>query len=67
MLIISWKLKNIMKERYNLIKDWEPIFRSWSTGPSKSEQDRIENTEKMIKSAIESSDKLKNSNIKIFI
>lgn len=48
-------------------KDWESIFKSWSVGPSKTETERAENAERMIKEAIRNSDSLKERNIKVFI
>jgi hypothetical protein len=46
---------------------WETKFKSWSTGPGKTEQERCENAISMIKSAINASDKLKSKKIKIFL
>jgi len=48
-------------------KDWEDKFKSWSAGPSKTEEDRCENAIKMIKDAINASEKLKSKDIKIFL
>lgn len=47
-------------------RDWEAIFTTWSKGPGETEQTRIENTEKQIREAINSSTKLKFRNIKVF-
>ena len=40
-------------------RDWESVFSAWSQGPGKTEQERVENTERQIKQAIQASDKLK--------
>lgn len=45
---------------------WEKKFAKWSLGPSATEKERIERTEKQIKKAISNSTKLNNRNIKIF-
>jgi len=47
--------------------DWESVFSKWSQGPSISEQNRAENAENMIKSAIQNSLKLQSKNCKIFL
>jgi len=47
-------------------RDWETTFSSWGQGPGKTEQERCENAERQIRLAINSSDKLKNRNIKVF-
>ena len=49
------------------ISTWEDKFKRWSTGPGETEQERCENAISMIKSAINTSDKLKSKNIKIFL
>ena len=46
---------------------WEDKFKNWSTGPSKTEQDRCENAINMIKSALNASEKLKSKSIKVFL
>lgn len=47
-------------------RDWESVFSTWATGPSASEQQRAENAENMIRSAIKASAKLQTRNIKVF-
>lgn len=47
-------------------RDWESVFSTWATGPSASEQQRAENAENMIRSAIKASAKLQARNIKVF-
>lgn len=47
-------------------RDWEAVFTSWSQGPSKTEQERMDNAERQIRQAISSSDKLKSRNITVF-
>ena len=47
-------------------RDWESVFKSWSQGPGKTEQERAENAERQIKQVIQASDKLKNRNIRVF-
>jgi len=47
-------------------RDWENVFLRWAEGPSPSEQTRAENAERMVRDAIESSEKLKARNIKVF-
>lgn len=46
---------------------WEEKFRNWSTGPSKTEEERCENAINMIKSAINSSESLQSKDINIFL
>ena len=46
---------------------WEDKFKSWSVGPGKTEEERCENAINMIKSAIKSSDKLKNKDVRTFL
>lgn len=48
------------------ISDWESKFSIWSAPPSKTETQRAENAESMIRSAIRSSPKLQSRNIKVF-
>ena len=45
---------------------WEDAFRDWAKPPGKTEEQRCSNAEGAIRNAINSSDKLKNRNIKIF-
>lgn len=47
-------------------RDWESVFTTWSQGPGRTEQERVENAERQIKQAIQASDKLKNRNIRVF-
>lgn len=47
-------------------RDWESKFSTWATGPSASEQQRAENAENMIRSAIKNSSKLQSRDIKVF-
>ena len=50
-----------------LLRAWKAIrFSTWATGPSASEQQRAENAENMIRSAIKASTKLQARNIKVF-
>lgn len=49
-----------------MARDWENIFRSWSSPPGKSEQERCENAEKAIRKAIAASPQLSNRNITVF-
>jgi len=46
---------------------WEDKFKTWSTGPGKTEEERCENAIKMIKDAINASEKLKNRDVRIFL
>lgn len=47
-------------------RDWESIFTTWAQGPGKTEQDRAENAERMIREAIHASPKLQNRSITVF-
>lgn len=47
-------------------RDWESIFTTWSQGPGKTEQEKIENAERQIRQAINASLKLNYRNIKVF-
>jgi len=47
-------------------RDWESVFTTWSQGPSNTEQERMENAERQIRQAINSSEKLKTRNIVVF-
>ena len=38
-----------------IYRDWESVFATWSQGPSKTEQERAENTERQIRKAIHAS------------
>ncbi len=49
-----------------MTRNWESVFRTWSQGPSSTEQERAENAERQIRQAIQDSDKLKNRNIRVF-
>lgn len=49
-----------------MTKNWESTFASWAQGPSATEKERAENAERQIRKAIQTSDKLKNRNIKVF-
>jgi len=46
---------------------WENIFATWSTGPSKSEQERCDNTIRAVRTAIGKSEKLSTKSLKVFI
>lgn len=46
--------------------DWENRFTTWAASPSASEQQRAENAESMIRSAIQRSPKLSLRNIRVF-
>lgn len=45
---------------------WENTFRTWGSPPSKTEQEKMENTEKAIKNAIENDSVLSKMDISIF-
>lgn len=45
---------------------WEDKFHTWAQSPSKTETERLERTEKAIRSAIQASQKLSSRNIKVF-
>ncbi len=47
--------------------DWEVLFGSWSKGPSQTEQEKCENAERMIRSAISLYEPLKYRTIKVFV
>ncbi len=47
-------------------RDWEETFRSWSKPPNDTEQQKMENAERMIRDAIGSSRKLTGMNIEVF-
>lgn len=49
-----------------MARDWESVFGTWSQGPGKSEQERVENAERQIRQAIQASPKLQNRNIRVF-
>jgi hypothetical protein len=40
-------------------RNWEGTFSSWAEAPGKTEQDRIENTERAVRKALEKDDKLR--------
>lgn len=48
-------------------RDWESILGTWAQPPAKTEQERCENAERAIRTAITSSDKLKARDIKVFV
>lgn len=50
-----------------MARDWESTFSSWANGPSKTEEERIQNVERQIRQAIAASDKLKNRDIRVFV
>lgn len=50
-----------------MARDWESSFTSWAQGPSKTEEERLQNVERQIRQAIDSSDKLKNRDIRVFV
>ena len=47
-------------------RDWEAVFNSWAQAPSASEQERCDNAIKMIRKAIDKSEKLNRRQIKVF-
>lgn len=47
-------------------RDWENTFRGWAQGPAKTEQERIENAERMVRGAIRASPSLGRRNIEVF-
>lgn len=47
-------------------RDWESIFTTWSQGPSQTEQEKAENSERQIREAIKSSSKLNSRDISVF-
>lgn len=47
-------------------RDWDTQFSQWAQPPSKTEEERCENAESMIRNAISASDSLRNRNIRIF-
>jgi len=47
-------------------RDWESVLTTWAQGPSRTEQERMENAERQIKEVIRSSEKLKSRNIVVF-
>ncbi|WP_433884873.1 nucleotidyltransferase domain-containing protein [Pseudomonas vranovensis] len=47
-------------------RDWESTFSEWAQGPGRTEQDRAENAERMIREAIQASQKLQNRSITVF-
>jgi len=47
-------------------KDWETTFRSWSKPPSETEQERCDNTERMIRDAINADPTLSKRTIEVF-
>lgn len=53
------------QEKRKRMSDWEPIFRSWACPPSKTEEQRCQNAESMIRNAIESNERLNSLNIDV--
>jgi len=49
-----------------MAQDWEQTFRSWSKPSSDTEQEKADNAEKMIRTAITESPKLRTRNIEVF-
>jgi hypothetical protein len=49
-----------------MTQTWEEKFRTWAQSPSKTETQRAENAEQMVRNAITASQKLKGRNIKVF-
>jgi hypothetical protein len=49
-----------------MVRDWESTFREWSKPPSNTEEERCNNTEKMIRAAIAESPTLSERNIDVF-
>lgn len=49
------------------MSNWEEKFKTWSKGPSQTEDQRCENAIKMIKEAIKSSEKLRSRQVDIFL
>ncbi len=49
-----------------MTRDWEAVFSSWAQGPSKTEQEKAENAERQVYSAIQTSTALQNRNIRVF-
>jgi hypothetical protein len=49
-----------------MARDWETTFSAWAQGPSATEQQRAENAESMVRSAIRASSKLNFRNIRVF-
>lgn len=47
-------------------RDWEVQFREWAKPPGKTEQDRCDNAESVIRNAIRASDKLRARGVSIF-
>ncbi len=46
--------------------EWEPILTTWSTGPSKTEEEKCENAETAIRKAIAANEKLADLDITVF-
>lgn len=53
--------KNILS-----VDDWETLFSAWSVGPGTTEQNRLENAERMVKEAIRDYQPLKGRNLQVF-
>lgn len=47
-------------------QNWEEKFKQWAAPPGKTEEERCSNAEKVIRNAINASDKLNHRNIRIF-
>ena len=48
-------------------RNWESVFRSWSTPPSETEQAKIDNALRAVRNAIDKSERLKQRKIKVFV
>lgn len=48
-------------------RDWESIFKSWATGPGKSEEERCENAVRGIRAAIAASPALQHRQTEVFV
>lgn len=46
--------------------DWETLFSKWAQGPSKTELEKAENSERQIREAIQNNEQLNKRNIKVF-
>ena len=48
-------------------RDWEALFSMWAKPPSQSEQERIDNAIRAVRKAVNSSEKLKSREIRVFV
>ena len=55
-----------MQNEYSEAHHWETKFASWAKGPSPTEQEKAANAERQIRQAINSSEKLKARDIRVF-